>query len=488
MDYYKLDPNSSADNQFIWQKMGLKFEFSATDLIFEFSKKIFVIKSKHRSYHYSIMYSIDVNSPALKIEKFELKGDELAPLSTGNSGVINDGKYYLFGGKFNDERAFSTFYCLDMKTLIWKNLYDSNQINKIEHSMISIGDYIVIFGGYEGKKIYNEIILYDVKHNKVSEIKPKKTNTKHRYGHSAIFHQGEMIIFGGRDASSILKDMWSFSFINYEWVMINYTGIIKPLFRHRCIKTKDYFLIFGGATDYQSYSSILYMVNIENYDITPVKKLENKPSARCLGNIVQVENLFYLLGGFNGSYISESYCLATKLEVCDDLASNEYPSIDIKNLKTSDLKGRPVQNHIASTSSVINLESYTEWNRLETTGKIFTPRTGHSVCEYKDNIFLFGGSDSVSLQNDLYQYCVKSLTWELLKTTGENPSPRSGAKCCECKGKIYFYGGYTQKNGDYYNDMYCYDPENKFWKKLELIGEECPKVVDHTIVSFKKYL
>jgi hypothetical protein len=195
--------------------------------------------------------------------------------------MMTNGKFYLFGGKFHDERAFSTFFCLDLQTLTWQNLYESNQVNKIEHSLLPIGDYIVIFGGYEGKKIYNEIILYDIKHNKISEVKPKNKTTKHRYGHSAIFHQGEMIIYGGRDAQNILKDMWSFSFLNYEWTLINYTGIIKPLFRHSCIKMEEYFLIFGGAIDHQSYSSSLYLVDLESHDITNIKKLEDKPIARC---------------------------------------------------------------------------------------------------------------------------------------------------------------------------------------------------------------
>ena len=33
-----------------------------------------------------------------------------------------------------------------------------------------------------------------------------------------------------------------------------------------------------------------------------------------LGHLVQVKDLFYLIGGFNGSYISEFYCLSSKLE------------------------------------------------------------------------------------------------------------------------------------------------------------------------------
>lgn len=488
---FKEKSSQLSQKNFTWAKMDLKFEVNSNDLICQHNNsRILVIRSHQRQYHYNQLCQIDVSTSPPKITQEELLGEEIPQLSTGNRGVINNSKYYLFGGKFHDERAFCTFHCLDLKSRIWTNQYESNQVNKIEHSLISIGDYQVIFGGYEGKKIYNQIILYDLKHNKSKELKPTNTSPKHRYGHSAVIHQGEMFIFGGRDYKQALQDMWSFSFLNYEWIQINYTGVIKPLFRHSCIKLEEHIQIFGGAENYQSYSASLYLFNLENSTINHIKKLKEKPIARCLGNIVQVKSKFYLLGGFNGSYISEGYSLSTDLKFCDDSNSNgdDYPLDLGKTPEYNQHMYSDYRTDNSTQSEAINLDNYTEWVRHNCTGTQFTPRTGHSVCCLNECIYQFGGSDQNQLLNDFYEYSINTETWRKLETKGERPSPRSGAKCCVCNDKIYFYGGYTQKNGDYFNDFYCYDPSQKTWKELTLTGKNSRGITDHSMLAFKKYL
>lgn len=34
-----------------------------------------------------------------------------------------------------------------------------------------------------------------------------------------------------------------------------------------------------------------------------------------------------------------------------------------------------------------------EWNRLDPTGHIYTPRTGHEAIYHQEKIYLFGGTD-----------------------------------------------------------------------------------------------
>jgi N-acetylneuraminic acid mutarotase len=53
-----------------------------------------------------------------------------------------------------------------------------------------------------------------------------------------------------------------------------------------------------------------------------------------------------------------------------------------------------------------------EWQKIITTGKKYTPRTGHECIFYNDKIYLFGGTDHEDRKNDLYSYDVFHNRWE----------------------------------------------------------------------------
>jgi hypothetical protein len=99
---------------------------------------------------------------------------------------------------------------------------------------------------------------------------------------------------------------------------------------------------------------------------------------------VQVQNKLYLLGGFNGSYISEGHCLKTDLKLCEeDFTNDKFSNIENHEIN-QDNRYHSQHSKILpekdSTSPAINLENYAEWVKINPTGKLFTPRTGHFGC------------------------------------------------------------------------------------------------------------
>jgi len=58
-----------------------------------------------------------------------------------------------------------------------------------------------------------------------------------------------------------------------------------------------------------------------------------------------------------------------------------------------------------------NLPTYT-WQKVVTTGKKYSPRTGHECVYYNKKIYLFGGTDHDDRKNDLYCFDIYTSNWE----------------------------------------------------------------------------
>lgn len=64
------------------------------------------------------------------------------------------------------------------------------------------------------------------------------------------------------------------------------------------------------------------------------------------------------------------------------------------------------------------------WARIDVNGTAPQGRYGHTVVNYKNKLYLFGGHDGSTATNDLYIYDVEKNTWEEASTSGVAPSPR----------------------------------------------------------------
>lgn len=97
------------------------------------------------------------------------------------------------------------------------------------------------------------------------------------------------------------------------------------------------------------------------------------------------------------------------------------------------------------------------WETIEATGTLYSARTGHTIASDNKHIYLFGGTDGQSRNNDLYKFDPSVNTWALLEVTGTVPQSRSGSQCALHSDVIYFFGGYTKKDGEYFNDLFGFD-------------------------------
>ena len=148
--------------------------------------------------------------------------------------VVYKDSLYLYGGH-DGENYLNDMYEFSIPNKTWTQILASNSIvNGIRgHSANCIGQNIYIFGGYDGKLRSNVILVYNIETRSWSsplvDIESSAINfMSGRQRHSSNFYKnGEVIIFGGFDGKSMLNDVHFISVSLLEENIIKREAIIK---------------------------------------------------------------------------------------------------------------------------------------------------------------------------------------------------------------------------------------------------------------------
>lgn len=130
------------------------------------------------------------------------------------------------------------------------------------------------------------------------------------------------------------------------------------------------------------------------------------------------------------------------------------------------------------------MDSVKAWEEVVCSGQCYTPRTGHAAFQVNSALYVFGGIDDQSRQQDLHQLDLTTLRWVRLNSTGNIPSARSGIQAGIVGEEVYFFGGYTKKNGEYFNDLYRFSPSTGNFEEVKTEQPPPPRT-DHTLVTYE---
>lgn len=202
--------------------------------------------------------------------------------------IVND-KKFLFGGSKN----IGPFEIIDDKVVDAKPKYDSNSIKleliekigatktsiskegRIYHTCCSYKNYIVVFGGINPKnpkKVIYDMHFYSIEtgdwYENTPTVKPEP-----RYKHSAVIYKDTMIIHGGINPvnDQIMKDTWSFNFLNGTWSLLNLQEKDEtnnvPRFGHAAVMINHFMFVIGGLTVEHSHIDISHQNESSNNSI-----------------------------------------------------------------------------------------------------------------------------------------------------------------------------------------------------------------------------
>jgi len=113
------------------------------------------------------------------------------------------------------------------------------------------------------------------------------------------------------------------------------------------------------------------------------------------------------------------------------------------------------------------------WTTPETVGEVPREgRHGHSACEYKGNVVIFGGEKKYNHAlgfreslNDVYTFNPEKSEWKSIKSLGKNMDGRRNHTAAVHSKVLYVYGGIGTDNR-VSKDVYCFGLKSQMWSQI----------------------
>lgn len=159
------------------------------------------------------------------------------------------------------------------------------------------------------------------------------------------------------------------------------------------------------------------------------------------------------------------------------MSQNCSSSTSLKNYR--DYKNSSAQRD-SLTIDFTPFETVHQWKRmLECDEFVGARRSKHTVCAYKDAIYVFGGDNGKSMLNDLIRFDVKDKSWGRAFSTGTPPAPRYHHSAVVHGSSMLVFGGYTgdihsNSNLTNKNDLFEYKFQNGQWLEWKFVGGPAP--------------
>lgn len=191
-----------------------------------------------------------------------------------------------------------------------------------------------------------------------------------------------------------------------------------------------------------------------------VVKAEGGPSPRVCHSSVLYKSKMYIFGGHNPDPGSN---------LINDL-KNELFELDFKTNTWRQIEGPnfPYRTEHSSVCTqgrmlifggysglggykndivVCDLENGFKWETIPPKGDFPSARSAHSICLYNNKVFLFGGWDGRTSNNNFYKFNISKGTWKKVKFTGQPPDARRSHGAVVIDDSMFIFGGYDgQRN------------------------------------------
>ena len=252
-DLYKMDSEGTAVTITLSGHLPLGTGFHTMVAI---GDAIYIFGGLHDLYWSTTgdLFKIDTTNETS--EKITLSGDKPSPRYNHTMVVIGD-YIYIFGGQSNAFNKLNDLYKIDTDGNSEKiNLSGDIPTGRYNHSMVAIGDYIYIFGGYKSNTFYSHMYssisgdLYKIDTDGNSEkITLSGDKPSPRYNHTMVVIGDYIYIFGGytQDPSGNLNDLYKIDTINKTSTKIDLSDDIpSPRQHHTMVVIDGNIYIFGG--------------------------------------------------------------------------------------------------------------------------------------------------------------------------------------------------------------------------------------------------
>lgn len=201
--------------------------------------------------------------------------------------VVHGGSLFVYGGFDVEDNVLDDLWEYHIEVNTWSLALSSPgsptafasleavrrgsvPVARAEHTAITHGNRMIIFGGYDGKKKLNDTYVYDFETKQWSRPSAADHNSpSRRCKHSAVMYKKKMFITGGfqyKDGDNYaLTDMHVLDLETYVWSSVLMgNGCPEALQGHKAVVCGDSMYVLGGKVRQRHRSSMPSSTNIHS--------------------------------------------------------------------------------------------------------------------------------------------------------------------------------------------------------------------------------
>lgn len=296
------------------------------------------------------------------------------PVRSGHSSLVVGDMMYVFGG-YNDGNCHNDIYAFDLVRHHWLHIETSNGTSpdgRASHAWCTSTDKtkLYLFGGsgpHWGQTNMGKLLQFNIREKNWTIVEAEGTHPPPGYGQSLIAVNNKLYLFGGTSGHVYVNDLYVFDEVTKIWKKEDTSGKRpSPRYKHQ-VATIDnrMYVVGGGLYDPPKGPIDTYYLDVDTLEWHEVECGGDIPKSRIAHTISQLSSDPYRLIMFGGR---------------DDSGSRQNELSEL-NMRTG------------------------EW-RIYYNEEGFQPdaRDFHTSVVHNDRIFVFGGSNGVERNNDVFRY------------------------------------------------------------------------------------
>ena len=320
----------------------------------------------------------------------------------GHGVVLYENHMYLFGGSGSNTnpRSWEAIYIMNCETFEWERVCPSDPFkgnlpeSRDSHSSTKIGNNMYIFGGSNGNPPFNDMFAFNFTFRSWNKVNSTGDVPLAREGHSAAaLNDRYIFIYGGWNGKTIFNNYYLFDSLANVWRKVEPEDSATeppPRESHTCCVVKDSFYIFGGQghnfKKKENYFNDFYKAKLNlhknmekvtcKWEKVIAKNNVNPPHRTSHSATVYKDRYIFIIGG-------EGYSM-------DNKDPRQFGD-EKKDVSEKDFEDDKAPCFPKNDVWIFDTD-FGFWSQLEAkNSELLLPRFTHSCCVFKDQFIIFGG-------------------------------------------------------------------------------------------------
>ncbi|KAI9819132.1 MAG: Negative regulator of mitotic exit [Pycnora praestabilis] len=287
-----------------------------------------------------------------------------------------------------------------------------------------------------------------------------------RYGaavNSVSSKEGDVYLMGGLiNGSTVKGDLWMVEAGGGNLACYPIATTSEgpgPRVGHASLLVGNAFIVFGGDTkldDRDMLDDTLYLLNTSTRQWSRALPAGARPAGRYGHTLNILGSKIYIFGGqVEGFFFNDL--------VAFDLNALQSPSNRWEMLiQSSNDRGPP-------------------------SGQIPPARTNHTIINWNDKLYLFGGTNGLQWFNDVWAYDPRVNAWSQLDCIGYIPAAREGHAAALVNDVMYIFGGRSEDGNDL-GDLAAFRISSRRWYTFQNMGPSPSPRSGHSMTAYGKQI